>query len=304
MCREALSGVMSHGLSCEGESLVPTYCNVCREALSGVTSHGLSCEGESLVPTYCNVCREALSGVTSHGLSCEGESLVPTYCNVCREALSGVTSHGLSCEGESLVPTYCNVCREVLSGVMESRRTVCPAKVSRSYLLTATCVAVRSHGVTSHGLSCEGESLVPTYCNVCREALSGVTSHGLSCEGESLVPTYCNVCREVLSGVMESRRTVCPAKVSRSYLLTATCVAVRSHGVTSHGLSCEGESLVPTYCDWCNKGCGMCYPVCGMVHIKEPLLLIGTTSPCGSSVFPLSLSEWSFTICLMPYNHK
>ena len=20
--------------------------------------------------------------------------------------------------------------------------------------------------------------------------------------------------------------------------------------------------------DWCNKGCGMCYPVCGMVHIK------------------------------------
>ncbi|CAG5133878.1 unnamed protein product, partial [Candidula unifasciata] len=22
----------------------PTYCNVCREALSGVTSHGLSCE--------------------------------------------------------------------------------------------------------------------------------------------------------------------------------------------------------------------------------------------------------------------
>ena len=22
------------------------------------------------------------------------------------------------------------------------------------------------------------------------------------------------------------------------------------------------------------KGCGMCYPVCGMVHIKEPLLLV------------------------------
>ena len=26
--------------------------------------------------------------------------------------------------------------------------------------------------------------------------------------------------------------------------------------------------------DWCNKGHGMCYPVSGMVHIKEPLLLI------------------------------
>ncbi|EDL92147.1 similar to diacylglycerol kinase, delta 130kDa isoform 1 (predicted), isoform CRA_f [Rattus norvegicus] len=24
----------------------PTYCNVCREVLSGVTSHGLSCEGK------------------------------------------------------------------------------------------------------------------------------------------------------------------------------------------------------------------------------------------------------------------
>ena len=66
---------------------------------------------------------------------------------------------------------------------------------------------------------------------------------------------------------------------------------------------------------WCNKG--MCYPVCGMVHIKEPLLLIEKNSPCGrdgaykrtsspfgDSRFPLSLSEWSFNICLMPYHHK
>ena len=45
----------------------------------------------------------------------------------------------------------------------------------------------------------------------------------------------------------------------------------------------------------------MCYPVCGMVHIKEPLLLIGKRSPCGGSGFPLSLSERSFTICL-PYD--
>ena len=33
-----------------------------------------------------------------------------------------------------------------------------------------------------------------------------------------------------------------------------------------------------------------------MVHIKDPLLLIGKSSPCGGSGFPLSLSEWSFTI--------
>ena len=51
--------------------------------------------------------------------------------------------------------------------------------------------------------------------------------------------------------------------------------------------------LVPASAhDWCNKGHGMCYPVCGMVHMKEPLLLIGKSSPCGGSGFPLSLSEW------------
>ena len=49
---------------------------------------------------------------------------------------------------------------------------------------------------------------------------------------------------------------------------------------------------------------GMYYPICGMVHIKEPLLLIGMSNPCGSSGFPLSLSEWSFNICPTPYNRK
>ena len=57
-------------------------------------------------------------------------------------------------------------------------------------------------------------------------------------------------------------------------------------------------SFQPVLHDWCNKGCGMCYPVCGMVHIKEPLLLIKKSSPCGGSGFPLSLSELSVTICL------
>ena len=33
-----------------------------------------------------------------------------------------------------------------------------------------------------------------------------------------------------------------------------------------------------------------------MIHIKEPLLLIGKSSLCGSSRFLLSLSAWSFTI--------
>ena len=49
---------------------------------------------------------------------------------------------------------------------------------------------------------------------------------------------------------------------------------------------------------------GMCYPVYGIVHMKEPLLLIGKSSPCGGSAFHLSLSEWSSTICPTPYNRK
>ena len=63
-------------------------------------------------------------------------------------------------------------------------------------------------------------------------------------------------------------------------------------------------SFQPVFHDWYNKGRGMCYPVCGIVHIKEPLLLIGKSSPCGDSGFTLSLSELSGTICPTPYNRK
>ena len=40
----------------------------------------------------------------------------------------------------------------------------------------------------------------------------------------------------------------------------------------------------------------MCHAVCGMMHIKEPLLLIKNSSPCGGSGVPLSLSDGSFTM--------
>ena len=63
-------------------------------------------------------------------------------------------------------------------------------------------------------------------------------------------------------------------------------------------------SFQPVLHDWCNKGCGMCYPVCGMVHIKEPLLLIDKSSLCGGRGFPFWLSEWSLTIYLTPYNRR
>ena len=52
----------------------------------------------------------------------------------------------------------------------------------------------------------------------------------------------------------------------------------------------------PVLHDWSNKGHGMCYPVCGIVHIKDSLLLIEKNSSCnGSSRFPLSRAIQSFT---------
>ena len=54
--------------------------------------------------------------------------------------------------------------------------------------------------------------------------------------------------------------------------------------------------------DWYNKGRGLSYPLCGMVHKKEHLLQIGKGSSCGGSGFPLSLSEWPFAISSTPYN--
>ena len=48
----------------------------------------------------------------------------------------------------------------------------------------------------------------------------------------------------------------------------------------------------------------MCYPVCGMIHIKEALLLIGKSSICGGIGFLLSLLECPFTICVTLFNRK
>ena len=50
-------------------------------------------------------------------------------------------------------------------------------------------------------------------------------------------------------------------------------------------------SFQPVPHDWYNMGRGRCYPISGMVHIKESLLLIRKSSPCGGSGFPISLSE-------------
>ena len=89
------------------------------------------------------------------------------------------------------------------------------------------------------------------------------------------------------------------SEVERS-LMVRWVVGSILHGVDPLSYS----SFQPVLHDWYNKGRGMCYPVCGMVHIKEPLLLIDKSSLYGGSGFPFSLSEWSLTICLTPYNRR
>ena len=91
----------------------------------------------------------------------------------------------------------------------------------------------------------------------------------------------------------------CSSEIERS-IMVRWVVGSILHGVDPLNYF----SFQPVLHDWCNKGRGMCYPVCGMVHIKEPLLLIGKSSPCGGSGFPFLLSEWSITICLTPYNRR
>ena len=88
-------------------------------------------------------------------------------------------------------------------------------------------------------------------------------------------------------------------KLSRKKKLIAhfTCHVVLLPDLSPVNFLVKYFSFQPVLHDWCNKGC-ICYPVCGMVHIKEPMLLIGKSSPCGGSGFPFSLSEWSFTIII------
>ena len=47
--------------------------------------------------------------------------------------------------------------------------------------------------------------------------------------------------------------------------------------------------LAPDLCNKGNKGHSVCYPVCGIVHIKEPLLLIKKNSPCSVAAGFLSI---------------
>ena len=59
-------------------------------------------------------------------------------------------------------------------------------------------------------------------------------------------------------------------------------------GLILHDGPIELFLFQPVLHDWCNKGHGKCYSVCGMVHIREPLLPIGKSSPCSGAAGFLS----------------
>ena len=65
-------------------------------------------------------------------------------------------------------------------------------------------------------------------------------------------------------------------------------------GSILHGGSIELFFSQPVLHDWFNKDRGMSHPVCGIMHIKEPLFLIGKVAHVAAAGFHISLSEWSF----------
>ena len=60
-------------------------------------------------------------------------------------------------------------------------------------------------------------------------------------------------------------------------------------------------SFQPVLHNWPIKSGGMWCPICGKVHIKDPLLLIRKSSLCGDSRLPLK-NYVTMTICLTSYS--
>ena len=116
---------------------------------------------------------------------------------------------------------------------------------------------------------------VGTYLGLPR---TNLTWRGLSVElgpggphGILAVPLGCSVDRfpsSVRHHTATKREKYCSLKFNHTTVLSSVLLDSKYQ-----------FSFQPVLHDWCNKGRGMCYPVCGMMHIKESLLLIGKSSP-------------------------
>ena len=47
----------------------------------------------------------------------------------------------------------------------------------------------------------------------------------------------------------------------------------------------DNFSFQPVFRDWYNKGRGMCYPLCGMIFIKQLLMIIGNVAHMAAAGF-------------------
>ena len=63
---------------------------------------------------------------------------------------------------------------------------------------------------------------------------------------------------------------------------------------SGHSSQCSMTGITKAYC--------MCCPVCGMVHLKDPMLLKRVGHVVVTAVS--SLTEWSITVRMLPYNHQ
>ena len=153
---------------------------------------------------------------------------------------------------------------------------------------------------------------LPTVMEICTSSRFTVPAAGLLYQQQ----IYCTSSRFTVpaAGLLYQQQVYCTSSRFTSSevspmtpVMPEQDVRVFAHGVMgrridpSWGGGCSevdplnNFSFQPVLHDWCNKGCGMYYPVCGMVHIKEPLLLIKKSRPCGGSRFPFSL------FCPLPY---
>ena len=159
-----------------------------------------------------------------------------------------------------------------------------------------TCTKCDCHGNSN---SC---NILTGVCEVCEH-----NTVGLNCE-RCMVGFFGNASQQNCAGkptdISWLSFRISPERCVVACKSGSSVYAWQINIVQSYGLYVMGERLdlnatrwrnrfqvyfQPVLHDWYNKGRGMCYPVCGMVHIKEPLLLIGKSRLCGGSGFPHAL---------------
>ena len=168
--------------------------------------------------------------------------------------------------------------RSCLKKIMERDDTAC----KRMILCVSAVVAVStaSNEQTQDAPSQE----VKHYCL----SFSTVTDFRF---GNVIYPSFV-FCMQILTSPNSSSvRSWCDGSLDRSFMGW-------THWAISHSSQCSTTGVTKAVI------CAILSIRVYHVHIKELLLLIDKSSLCGSSWFPFSLSKWSLTICLMPYNRR